>query len=349
MERLWQVVGKFFDLVSDPSFIDNVISIFEKLLEAGPMLIDWLASAVGWLRWLVSLPGAIPILAYIMLFAVASQGIMAALAGVSFLVGILRAGLLIAAGQKTIADVLREAIGLEAKGGAAATFGGMTAGQLILGFAAGLALGLAGIWVLVKTGVLQWIADIGKIFMEKAGFIGDAMKLLLGPIGAVGTVFIDLVTGQIDKIPEHITGIYNQMVTAFNHIFVDPLNGVLGSVTDIVNRIRGVLGMSPIQSPAIQGIKGVDIPAYASGGIITKPQLALVGESGPEAIIPLNAVRQYVNASAAVQKNTTNNELQKHFNIHETFNIGSINEASDADSTINRLRTQNIYGQRLLS
>lgn len=33
------------------------------------------------------------------------------------------------------------------------------------------------------------------------------------------------------------------------------------------------------------GIPG--IPAYASGGIVTKPTLALVGEAGPEAIIPL--------------------------------------------------------------
>jgi len=33
---------------------------------------------------------------------------------------------------------------------------------------------------------------------------------------------------------------------------------------------------------------GGDIPEYASGGIVTKPTLAMVGEAGPEAIVPLS-------------------------------------------------------------
>ena len=33
---------------------------------------------------------------------------------------------------------------------------------------------------------------------------------------------------------------------------------------------------------------GVDIPAMAAGGIVTKPTLALIGEAGPEAVVPLN-------------------------------------------------------------
>jgi hypothetical protein len=32
----------------------------------------------------------------------------------------------------------------------------------------------------------------------------------------------------------------------------------------------------------------VDIPAMAAGGIVTRPTLALIGESGPEAVVPLN-------------------------------------------------------------
>ena len=33
---------------------------------------------------------------------------------------------------------------------------------------------------------------------------------------------------------------------------------------------------------------GVDIPAMAAGGIVTRPTLALIGEAGPEAVVPLN-------------------------------------------------------------
>jgi SLT domain-containing protein len=48
---------------------------------------------------------------------------------------------------------------------------------------------------------------------------------------------------------------------------------------------------------AFQNVSAVDkykaglinnLPAYASGGIVTSPTLALVGEAGPEAIVPLS-------------------------------------------------------------
>ena len=32
---------------------------------------------------------------------------------------------------------------------------------------------------------------------------------------------------------------------------------------------------------------GIDIPGFADGGIVTRPTLAMVGEKGPEAIVPL--------------------------------------------------------------
>ena len=36
------------------------------------------------------------------------------------------------------------------------------------------------------------------------------------------------------------------------------------------------------------GINMPDIPGFADGGIVTRPTLAMVGERGPEAIIPLS-------------------------------------------------------------
>jgi hypothetical protein len=33
---------------------------------------------------------------------------------------------------------------------------------------------------------------------------------------------------------------------------------------------------------------GVEVPAFAKGGIVTKPTLALIGDAGPEAVVPLN-------------------------------------------------------------
>jgi len=35
------------------------------------------------------------------------------------------------------------------------------------------------------------------------------------------------------------------------------------------------------------GFAGIAIPAFAAGGLVNRPTLAMVGESGPEAVIPL--------------------------------------------------------------
>jgi SLT domain-containing protein len=50
-----------------------------------------------------------------------------------------------------------------------------------------------------------------------------------------------------------------------------------------------------MNDPALQGYTKIgegawykETPAYANGGIVTSPQLAMVGEAGPEAIIPLS-------------------------------------------------------------
>jgi len=36
------------------------------------------------------------------------------------------------------------------------------------------------------------------------------------------------------------------------------------------------------------GVAGIEVPALAAGGIVKTPMLAMLGEAGPEAVIPLN-------------------------------------------------------------
>lgn len=54
----------------------------------------------------------------------------------------------------------------------------------------------------------------------------------------------------------------------------------------------GVAGVSAFAGGAMRGASGggesgVEIPAMAGGGMVTRPTLALIGESGPEAVVPL--------------------------------------------------------------
>lgn len=50
-----------------------------------------------------------------------------------------------------------------------------------------------------------------------------------------------------------------------------------------------IVPVAPTTQPTTQP---TTLPAYARGGIITKPTIALIGEDGPEAVVPLKGLRQ---------------------------------------------------------
>ena len=62
-------------------------------------------------------------------------------------------------------------------------------------------------------------------------------------------------------------------------VVTGPLGVLIGSLRRLVE-LKDAIGSFDIG--------GINIPGFADGGIVTRPQLAMVGEKGPEAIIPLS-------------------------------------------------------------
>jgi phage-related protein len=120
--------------------------------------------------------------------------------------------------------------------------------------------------------VWDHISGIPEFLKKKISGIAAAMKELGGEI--VGFV----VTG-IENAASAVAGGLKTM-----------LNGVISVVNkaiNAVNKIRsGVNKISPF--PDIPPIPNIDPIKLAKGGIVTQPTLALIGEAGPEAVIPLS-------------------------------------------------------------
>ena len=51
------------------------------------------------------------------------------------------------------------------------------------------------------------------------------------------------------------------------------------------------------------------IPGLADGGIVTGPTLAVVGEAGPEAVIPLSKMNQMGNVTININANVADERL----------------------------------------
>lgn len=92
---------------------------------------------------------------------------------------------------------------------------------------------------------------------------------------AVGTV--------MDAIGGTISDAFNGMVSIVKGTFntvIDAVNSVIGGINTVGKTIGKALGIS---------IHISKIPRLASGGIVTAPTFAQVGEAGPEAVIPLRS------------------------------------------------------------
>jgi hypothetical protein len=112
------------------------------------------------------------------------------------------------------------------------------------------------------------------------------------------------ISDTLDFIKDKWTKAWDGMVSVVKAI-VRPIISVINTVIGAINSLWGMLNKVQI-GWGKQTLHGVpDIPAFnwkpfnlsmipkipemAKGGIVSKPTLAMIGEAGPEAVIPLSA------------------------------------------------------------
>lgn len=118
--------------------------------------------------------------------------------------------------------------------------------------------------------------------------------------------------GSIDwtNVTDAVSGILSEFKSLFENVNGQDIANLINNVSDIANKVVGSPTVSTVLESAdgwtewVQrgGIAsaenvqiGVDwvkqqlgLQEYATGGVVNKPTLALIGEAGPEAVIPLN-------------------------------------------------------------
>lgn len=129
-------------------------------------------------------------------------------------------------------------------------------------------------------GDFEGVWEALKGIVETAlGAIEDFVETTFGNI-------IDFIGGIPDKIGEAAKGMFSGIKNAF----VESVNFIIRAWNSLEFKIPGFDPPGP--GPKFNGFTlGVpDIPeiALASGGIVTRPTTALIGEAGPEAVIPLD-------------------------------------------------------------
>ena len=177
---------------------------------------------------------------------------------------------------------------------------------------AGIALLIAVIiryWDEIKAflmSALTWIYEAGAfLFYSAISGLGALVGGLIGIItGAIGIV-LGLIAGVINALFEVGKSFYNDVIKGGTSLidwfisipvtikngFVDGFKAIFNGVTGIYNKFAKKMKFDiPDWVPVVGGktFKLPLIPQLAKGGIVTGPTLAMIGEDGPEAVIPLN-------------------------------------------------------------
>jgi uncharacterized membrane-anchored protein YhcB (DUF1043 family) len=118
-----------------------------------------------------------------------------------------------------------------------------------------------------------WLSNVGNIiaapFKSGAQWAKDAFSTV--------TDFFYRLPGQINNWLSNVANIIKYPFTTAFDAIKSAWNNTIGRISFTV----------PSWVPGIGG-KGWSAPRLAAGGIVNRPTLALIGEAGPEAVVPLN-------------------------------------------------------------
>lgn len=162
------------------------------------------------------------------------------------------------------------------------------------------------VWDSIKEKFNQFKEWLGNVFVtdwsQKFGFLGDIINAYLANIRNVFDSVKRIFGGIIDFIAGVFTGNWKRAWQGVQDIFGGIMNGLQAIVKAPLNGVIGLInaaisGLNKIQLPSIDipffgevggwGFNIGKIPYLAKGGIIDNPTLAMVGEAGKEAVMPL--------------------------------------------------------------
>ena len=150
---------------------------------------------------------------------------------------------------------------------------------------------LAPAWSFLSSAV---IGVLGSIF----AVVSDVIGSIIGILGGIIDFIVGIFTGNWSKAWNGIKDIFKNIIDGLVGIFKFPINLIIDGINAFISGLNKV--KVPDWVPAVGG-KGINIPKIpklARGGIIDQPTLAVVGEAGKEAVMPLENNTGWINQLA---------------------------------------------------
>ncbi|WP_075809875.1 phage tail protein [Clostridium perfringens] len=178
--------------------------------------------------------------------------------------------------------------------------------------------------------------------------LGPAVRETLGIVKNMFSGLIDFIvgvfTGNWSRAWEGVKKIFGSIFEGMAKLAKRPINGIINIVNTLIrglNKIR-----LPDWVPVIGG-KGIhipEIPKLAKGGIVDSATLAVVGEAGKEAVMPLENNTGWITqlaekVASRMPQSSTNND--KPITLKLELNLGTLKFAKTICTSLNKLGESN--------
>ena len=147
--------------------------------------------------------------------------------------------------------------------------------------------------------VAFWVRVIG-VLLEVNTAIGEFAAAAGQKISEFVTGVQEAFTQAFSAVRDFVVGVFDSVADAIESTFKRAVNFVISSINRVINAWNGIkfevpqftIGIGPASKSfgpfSIGTFNLPNIPAMAEGGIVSQPTLALIGEAGPEAVVPLS-------------------------------------------------------------
>lgn len=174
----------------------------------------------------------------------------------------------------------------------------------------GFSNGIQWVWnnILRPFGSFLWSVfhdQLSNIVNFVSSYIGSIKQIFQGLINFVGGVFTGNWSRAFGGLRDIVSGVFGGMFNMVKY----PLNSLIDGINTI---LRGVNGLAKAASNVpglgwLGGLRVPQIPRLAKGGIVSSPTIAMIGEAGAEAVVPLQNtgfIQQLANTVAAAVAGT---------------------------------------------
>lgn len=140
---------------------------------------------------------------------------------------------------------------------------------------------------------VQFTAKLVEVYTAIVTFTVNALATITAWVTAIQETF----TNAFTAVKNFIDGVFGSIYTSITTTIKDAVNFVIRAINRVINAWNGLSFSIPSVTVPFVGTFGgqsirvpslPNIPEMAEGGIVNKATLAIIGEAGPEAVVPLS-------------------------------------------------------------